>query len=102
MPHPPHSPTPTPTSNLSTSNINHSSAARSTQSSNPRPSHQQNRNQAWTGTANIDNSAAYLARLPGQSQTLGRRQRSPASDGPLDPQTDSSQAPGDDLGEPPT
>ncbi|CAG7554579.1 unnamed protein product [Fusarium equiseti] len=102
MPHPPHSPTPTPTSNLSTSNINHSSAARSTQSSNPHPSHQQNRNQAWPGTANIDNSAAYLARLPGQSQTLGRRQRSPASDGPLDPQTDSSQAPGDDLGEPPT
>ncbi|KAJ4019860.1 hypothetical protein NW752_004961 [Fusarium irregulare] len=102
MPHPPHSPTPTPTSNLSTTNINHSSAARSTQSSNPRSNHQQNRNQAWTGTANIDNSAAYLARLPGQSQTLGRRQRSPASDGPLDPQTDSSQAPGDDLGEPPT
>ncbi|KAF5246435.1 hypothetical protein FAUST_1315 [Fusarium austroamericanum] len=102
MPYP-HPPPPT-SSNVSTANSNHSSAAPLTQSSTPSSTHQQNRNRARTGIANIGPSVANPARLPGQTpaQTLGRRQRSPASDGPSDPQPDSSQAPDNDLTEPPT
>ncbi|KAL4726100.1 hypothetical protein ACLX1H_006777 [Fusarium chlamydosporum] len=101
MPHP-HPPSTT-SSNISTTNSNHSSAAPLTQSSTPPSNHQQNRNPARTGIANIEPSAANLARLPGQTPTqrLGRRQRSPSSGGPFDPQTDRSQAPDDGLAEPP-
>ncbi|KAM0204371.1 hypothetical protein ACHAPI_000124 [Fusarium lateritium] len=61
--------------------------------------HQQDQNRARSGIANIDSSTANLERLPGQTpaRILGRRQRSPAPDNPIELHTNSSGAPEDDL-----
>ncbi|KAF4445577.1 hypothetical protein F53441_10709 [Fusarium austroafricanum] len=83
----------------STAVSDHPSAAPLALTSTTPQAYQQNRNQARTGIANIGSSAANLERLPGQTpaRILGRRQRSPASDNPSVPRTNSSHTPGEDL-----